>query len=165
MVAGGSSPGASTENAHTVEELRKLTPGKPDDLVFDTTNYKKRLKKACLKLGFAYLGWQCGQCGATKKAPQKERQECKVCRCPMHFGYIGMTTHGFRRSMIVYYRDCGIPDAIIMSMSGHTSLDVYRDYSVSDLQAQREGQRKAAAKSERVLSQHQTALPPAAAAD
>ena len=66
----------------------------------------------------------------------------------MHFGYIGMTTHGFRRSAIVYYRDAGTPDAVIMSLSGHTSLDIYRDYSVSDLQAQREAQRRAAAKSE-----------------
>ena len=70
----------------------------------------------------------------------------------MRFGYIGMTTHGFRRSMIVYYWDCGIPDAIIMSMSGHTSLDMYRDYSVSDLQAQREAQRKAAVSSEKECS-------------
>jgi integrase len=77
----------------------------------------------------------------TLKASEKEKQGCKDCHCPMHFGYVGMTTHGFRRSMIVYYRDCGIPDAIIMSMSGHTSLDVYRDYSVSDLQSQREAQR------------------------
>ena len=59
-----------------------------------------------------------------------------------------MTTHGFRRSAIVYYGDAGTPDAVIMSLSGHTSLDIYRDYSVSDLQAQREAQRRAAAKSE-----------------
>jgi hypothetical protein len=66
----------------------------------------------------------------------------------MHFGYIGMTTHGFRRSAIVYYRDGGTPDAVIMSLSGHTWLDIYRDYSVSDLQAQREAQRRTVAKSE-----------------
>jgi integrase len=133
---------------HTVQALKKLTPGASDDLVFDTTNYKKRFRRACLKLKFAYIGWQCGQCGMTVKASEKEKQVCKDCHCPMHFGYIGMTTHGFRRSMIVYYRDSGIPDAIIMAMSGHTSLDVYRDYSVSDLQSQREAQRKAAVKSE-----------------
>jgi integrase len=136
---------------HTVEALTKLVPAdleerekfmlsKKDDRVFDTTNYKKLFKRACLKLGFAYLGWQCGQCGATRKLSKKSKQECKACRCPMHFGYIGMTTHGFRRSAIVYYREAGTPDAVIMSLSGHTSLDVYRDYSVSDLQAQREAQ-------------------------
>jgi integrase len=59
-----------------------------------------------------------------------------------------LTTHGFRRSAIVYYREAGTPDAVIMSLSGHTSLDVYRDYSVSDLQAQREAQRRAAVQSE-----------------
>ena len=151
---------------HTVQALRKLAPSKPEDLVFDTTNYKKEFRKACLKLGYARLGWQCGQCGATSKAPEKEKQVCKDCRCPMHFGYLGMTTHGFRRSMIVYYRDCGIPDAIIMSMSGHTSMDVYRDYSVSDLQAQREAQRKAATQSEqRAVTNSVRSLPEPVAAD
>jgi integrase len=60
----------------------------------------------------------------------------------MHFGYIGMTTHGFPRSAIVYYRDVGTPDAVIMSLSGHTSLDIYRDYRVSDLKVQREASTK-----------------------
>jgi integrase len=134
---------------HTVEAIRELPQSVDlESPVFDTTNYKKLFKRACLKLGFAYEGWQCGQCGATRKLPQKNAQLCKPCGCPMHFGYIGMTTHGFRRSAIVYYRDAGTPDAVIMSLSGHTSLDVYRDYSVSDLQAQREAQRRAAAKSE-----------------
>jgi integrase len=144
---------------HTVQALQKITPDdakdrerfmleNKDEHVFDTTNYKKLFKRACLKLGFAYLGWQCGQCGVTRKVAEKEKQTCKSCHCPMHFGYIGMTTHGFRRSAIVYYRDGGTPDAVIMSLSGHTSLDIYRDYSVSDLQAQREAQRRTAAKSE-----------------
>jgi len=151
---------------HTVKALRKLTPGQPDGLVFDITNYKKLFRRACLKLGYGYLGWQCAQCGVTRKVPKKEKQVCRDCHCPMHYGYIGMTTHGFRRSMIVYYRECGTPDAVIMSMSGHTSLDVYRDYSVSDLQAQREAQRKAATQSERALSNRkQNALPATVAAD
>jgi integrase len=152
---------------HTVEALRKLTPGNPEDLVFDTTNYKKLFRRACLKLGYARLGWQCGQCGATSKAPEKEKQTCKDCRCPMHWGYLGMTTHGFRRSAIVYYRDAGVPDAIIMSMSGHTSMGVYNDYSVSDLQAQREAQRKAATQSEQQALKHgkQKHLPAHVAAD
>jgi integrase len=148
---------------HTVEAFRNLTPSDPEEFqdfilanrespVFDSTNYKKLFKRACLKLGFAYEGWQCGQFGATKKLPEKNAQACKPCGCPMHFGYIGMTTHGFRRSAIVYYRDAGTPDAVIMSLSGRTSLDVYRDYSVSDLQAQREAQRRAAAKSEENLA-------------
>jgi integrase len=42
----------------------------------------------------------------------------------MHFAYIEMTTHGFRRSAIVYYKDAGTPVAVIMSLSGHTSLDI-----------------------------------------
>jgi integrase len=151
---------------HTVKALCNLTAGQPDDLVFDTTNYKKRFLRACLKLGYAYLGWQCGQCGVTRKVSEKEKQACKDCHCPMHYGYIGMTTHGFRRSMIVYYRDCGTPDAVIMSMSGHTSMDVYRDYSVSDLQAQREAQRKAANQSEErsIANRKPNALPAEVAA-
>ena len=154
---------------HTVEALQKITPNdakdrerfmlaNKDEHVFDTTNYKKLFKRACLKLGFAYLGWQCGQCGVTRKAPEKEKQTGESCHCPMHFGYIGMTTHGFRRSAIVYYRDAGTPDAVIMSLSGHTSLDIYRDYSVSDLQAQREAQRRAAAKSEEHQENQRTAV-------
>ena len=97
---------------HTVEALQKLTPNdatdreqfmlvmlaNKDEHVFDTTNYKELFKRACLKLGFVYLGWQCGQCGVTRKAPEKEKQTLKSCHCPMHLGYIGMTTHGFRRS-------------------------------------------------------------------
>jgi hypothetical protein len=61
---------------HTVEALQKITPNdatdreqfmlaNTDEHVFDTTNYKKLFKRACLKLGFAYLGWQCGQCGVN----------------------------------------------------------------------------------------------------
>ncbi len=52
---------------HTVEALQKITPKdakdreqfmlvNKDEHVFDTANYKKLFKRACLKLGFAYLG-------------------------------------------------------------------------------------------------------------
>src|SRR6202030_4419566 len=98
---------------HTDEALQKITrsdakdrerfmPANKDVHVFDAASYKKLCKRACLKLGFSYLGWQCGQCGVTRKVAEKEKQTCKSCHCPMHFGSIGMTTHGFRRSAIVY---------------------------------------------------------------
>jgi len=50
--------------------------------------------------------------------------------------------------MVVHYRDAGLPDSLIMSMSGHQSLDVYSDYAVSSVPAQREGQREAQKRAE-----------------
>ena len=129
--------------------LRKLKRGADDELVFDTTDFRRRFENACLKLGFAKKGWECAQCLATDLSTAKtEEKVCPNCKCPMKYTKIGLTPHGLRRSMVVHYRDAGLADSLIMTMSGHQSPDVYSDYAVSSVPARREGQREAQKRSQ-----------------
>ncbi len=117
--------------------LRKLPADDPEARVFDTTNLVKTFRRACLKLGLARHAWVCGQCGKADGTSKKVRATCPECSAPMVWRYAGLRLHGFRRSCVVYYRDAGVPDAVIMKITGHKSPSVFQDYSTVDLRAMR----------------------------
>lgn len=135
--------------------LRALPRGADDETVFDTKNFTKEFKRACLKLKLfgARNTWECGQCHATDDKTSK-KSAAPVCRgyddehkhpeTKMRWGYVGFTIHGFRRSCVVYYRDRGISDAIIMKITGHSTLDVYNSYSAVALRTMHTAMKQAA---------------------
>jgi len=118
--------------------MRTLGAHEPDELVFDTTNLRKSFMKASVKLGFSKYAWVCGQCGAVDGSNPKRQAVCDNPECsapPTHWRHAGLTIHGFRRSCVVYYRERGISDAVIRSITGHKTLAVYNDYNVVDVRA------------------------------
>jgi integrase len=100
--------------------------------------FEKGFRAAMLKLRFGTPKWQCSQCRAEKDAPKPEGNEpaiacssssCKGKRIPMQYHYVGPTPHCLRASTVVYYRESGISDAEIMSITGHTSTKSFLGYS------------------------------------
>jgi len=47
----------------------------------------------------------------------------------MQFHYVGPTPHCLRASAVVYYRESGMPDAMIMEITGHSSPKSFLGYS------------------------------------
>ena len=117
--------------------LAKLRVGSPDDRVLDTTDFRRRFRNACLELGLGRCAWVCSQCGNTDGTNRRVRATCPDCSVPMFWKYTGLTVHGFRRSCVIYYREHGVNDAVIMKITGHRSESVYKDYSTVDLRAMR----------------------------
>ena len=64
---------------------------------------------------------------------------------PMQWMYHGLTIHGLRRSSIVYYRECGLSDSEIMSISGHKSNETFLGYSATRVEQMRKRLSSAAA--------------------
>ncbi len=126
--------------------------GDPEERVFDTTNLVKLFRKACLKLGLARHAWVCGQCGKADGTNKKVRAICPECSVPMFWRYTGLRLHGFRRSCVVYYREAGVADAVIMKITGHKSPSVFKDYSAVDLRAMRGAMDSAANEQKQLLA-------------
>lgn len=137
-----------------VTALKSLKREDPAAQVFDTTNFLKAFKKACLKLNLfdARYTWQCGQCGATNDTASHKSvaptcagydEEHKHVSVKMRWGYVGFTVHGFRRSAVVYYRERLIPDKTIMQITGHKTMTTFQGYSPVTLQTQQAAMRQA----------------------
>jgi integrase len=144
----------------TVLALRKST--KNGDVVFTEARsegdnpakkFEKAFRAAMLRLGFGKPAWRCEQCKTVKDdaAPVGDAPalECPKCpETPMQYKYIGPSPHCLRASTVVYYREGGLSDAEIMTITGHDSSRSFKGYSrtrienVKDRMDAAEAQRK-----------------------
>jgi len=124
------------------EVVKVLRPiQRASGLLFDGITQKmfeKAFRRTMLRLKFGKPTWQCSQCRATKDAPaptgEDRALECPNCRenalqVPMQYHYVGPTPHCLRASAVVYYRESGMPDAMIMEITGHSSPKSFLGYS------------------------------------
>jgi integrase len=134
--------GLHKETAKALRGIKKDGEYVFEDVRSTGENVSKRFEKAfraaMLRLKLGSAKWQCAQCRATKDGAEPEADEagiecssssCKGKRIPMQYHYVGPTPHCLRASTVVYYRESGMSDPEIMSITGHTSSKAFLGYS------------------------------------
>lgn len=125
-----------------VAALRGITPNGNyvfADVRSDGENLGKMIegvfRNAMLELKYGQSTWTCAQCRATEDRPAPKPEDkfaphCPNCKnVPMVYKYVGPTPHCLRASCVVFYRESGMPDRLIMDITGHSSTKTFLGYS------------------------------------
>jgi hypothetical protein len=148
-----------------VDALSGLTRRGPDDGIFEAAHsekmFQKAFKKACYELKLGRDAWQCGQCKHIVDGEKSDTaMPCEQCKkrskgariIPMQYHYVGLSTHGLRRSTVVFYREAGLADAEIMAVTGHKSTKTFLGYSATRIGQMRKRLAGASAQRKRLLA-------------
>jgi len=92
--------------------------------VFDTTNFRKEVEKACVAVGLGKLLTMKSAKGYT------------------YTKYEGLIPHDFRRSAVRSMTRAKVTTTVAMSISGHKTDLVFRRYNITDVEDKKEAVKK-----------------------